>query len=57
MVVIPTIASILNMFEPITLPSATSAWRRSAAISVVANSGREVPKAISVKPIISSESP
>ena len=49
-VVIPTIASILNIFDPITLPSATSACLRIAAINVVASSGREVPTATSVNP-------
>ena len=45
----PMMARRLNIFEPMTLPKATSACRRKAAVMVVANSGREVPNATSVK--------
>ena len=53
----PMMASRLNMFDPITLPSATSACRLSAAMTVVASSGSEVPTATSVRPITVSLMP
>jgi len=55
--VIPMMASKLNIHEPSTLPSATPAWPRTAAIVVAANSGNDVPTAISVRPITVSDIP
>ena len=47
----PMTARMLKRFEPMTLPTATSACRRIAAITVVASSGSEVPMATMVRPI------
>ena len=52
--VIPIIASKLNIFDPIQFPKTTSAFFRTTAINVVANSGNEVPIATNVRPITAS---
>ena len=57
MLAMPTMAKRLNMLDPMTLPMATSACRRNAAITVVASSGSEVPMATRVRPITSSVTP
>jgi hypothetical protein len=48
---IPSIQNMLKILEPTTFPIAMSACFLYAAIADVANSGREVPIAIIVKPI------
>ena len=45
------------MFEPMTLPTARSGWRRTAATIDVTSSGSEVPTATIVSPILSVPSP
>ena len=48
---------MLKMFDPTTLPTAISVWRRKAAMTLVASSGSEVPTATMVSPITASEIP
>ena len=55
--VIPSIAAILNIFEPIILPMLMSVSFRKAATTDVANSGTLVPNAIIDTEIIRSEMP
>ena len=55
--VIPIMASKLNMFEPIKFPKTTSAFFLITATKVVANSGKDVPMATNVRPIIASLMP
>ena len=55
--VAPATPKILNRLDPATLPNPTTAWPRQAAAMVVASSGNEVPKAKSVRPMTSSETP
>ena len=45
------------MFEPIKFPKTTSAFFLITATKVVANSGKEVPMATNVRPIIASLMP
>ena len=54
---VPRIAATLKMLEPITLPTAISASERSTATSDVANSGRDVPTATTVRPMTTWEMP
>ena len=49
--------SKLRMFEPIILPMASSSWFFKTLVIEAASSGRLVPKATIVKPIISVETP
>ena len=53
----PMTASILNMFEPITLPMAMSASSFLTAVMDAASSGKLVPIAIIVRPMIKSLRP
>ncbi len=53
----PTTARVLNKFEPRTLPRAISASPFLAAITEDANSGRDVPTATTVNPIMISDTP
>ncbi|MNG01939.1 hypothetical protein D3C84_849410 [compost metagenome] len=55
--VTPSTPSRLNRLLPITLPTAISRSPRSAAINEVANSGRDVPMATMVRPMIRSDNP
>ena len=55
--VVPMIARTLKILEPMTLPTATALWPRRAAMRVAANSGSEVPKAITVNPIVAFDTP
>ncbi len=48
---------MLAMFEPTTLPKATSGEPWSEAVRVAASSGAEVPKATTVSPITSGVMP
>ena len=51
MLATPMMPNRLKMLDPITLPSATSACRRVAAMIVVASSGKDVPTATKLRPI------
>ena len=53
----PRMPSTLKMLLPRTLPTATSACCRRAAMTPTASSGREVPTATSVSPMTASERP
>lgn len=53
----PRIPSRLKILLPRILPIATSACRRSAAITETVNSGSDVPTATSVRPITACETP
>ena len=53
----PNTKNILKRLEPITFPIAISGFFFNAATTEVANSGREVPPATKVKPIIDSLTP
>ena len=53
----PKIQVILKIFEPITLPNANCVFFFSAATSEAANSGNEVPQAMSVNEINASLTP
>ena len=55
--VMPRIARMLKMFDPTTLPIATSPWRLAAAATEVASSGRLVPIATIESPIAASDRP
>jgi len=48
---------MLKIFEPTTLPTAMSGWRRRAAITEVANSGMLVPADTTVRPMTASLTP
>ena len=54
---IPSTNKMLNTLEPIALPSAISTSPLRAATKDVTSSGREVPRAIIVRPIILSLTP
>lgn len=54
---LPNIIRELNVFEPRTLPIAISALPPLAAVTVVAISGREVPRATKKKAICDSLKP
>ena len=51
----PRINPKLNMFDPITFPIDISVCFVIAALIVTANSGAEVPKATTVRPMIKSD--
>ena len=51
MALIPNIKRILNMFDPITLPSAMSVLSFNALVKDTTSSGADVPKATIVNPI------
>ena len=53
--VTPRIPRTLKMLDPTILPIAISDWRRNAAVSEVASSGRDVPTATMVRPINASD--
>ena len=53
----PSISVILNMLEPMILPNAISVFRFTAAAIEAANSGNDVPHAISVSEIKASFTP
>ena len=53
----PKTKSILKMLEPTTFPIAISLFFLTAAVTLVANSGRLVPTATMVSPIKASETP
>ena len=54
---IPITAKRLNIFDPTTFPIAISCSPFRAAITEAASSGKEVPRATIVKPIIKSLTP
>jgi len=53
----PSTMQILKMLLPIMLPTRSSFSLRRAAVIVVTSSGREVPKATTVRAIMRSEMP
>ena len=55
--VIPNMAKILKTLLPTILPIATSELLRSAAITVVLNSGKEVSRAIKLSATTDSDTP
>ncbi len=57
MALVPITNKILKIFEPTILPIAISAFPRLAAVTEVTNSGRDVPNATMVNPIIRSLTP
>ena len=57
MAVQPTMARMLNMLLPTTLPNASSALSFNAAVTLTTSSGADVPIATIVRPITRSEMP
>lgn len=57
MAVLHTIRKIPYIFDPTILPSAISGFLLRAAITLAANSGRDVPIATIVRPMIDSGTP
>ena len=55
--VVPRMPRMLKMLLPTMLPTAMSRWPLIAAMTLVATSGREVPAAMMVRPMTSSERP
>ena len=53
--ILPIIAKRLKILEPKIFPITTSEWPRTAAIKDVISSGKDVPNATKVIPIIDSE--
>ncbi len=53
----PKTRKTLKMFEPITLPTARSAFLLKAAVAEVTNSGNDVPIATMLSPIKDSDRP
>ena len=53
----PRTKKMLKRFEPTTLPMAICGFFFSAATAEVASSGREVPPATSVRPMVDSLTP
>ena len=49
----PMTAKALKMFEPRTFPTAISTLPFHAAVTLTANSGRDVPKATALKAMVS----
>lgn len=55
--VAPTIISVLKIFDPTTLPTASGAAPLTAEIIEMANSGADVPNATTVSPTMRSDMP
>ena len=53
----PATTSRLKMFDPTMLPTAISFAPSSAAVTLTASSGADVPKATMVRPMISGDTP